>query len=82
MKLTLRLFRRKIFLEKYFQFYNVCFVVKYLVKNKIFSVNQINLKQIYVKYFTLKILVKYFTFALSPTPRYLSLPHSHNHCHA
>ena len=33
----------KYFLENIFTFYNVCFVVKYLVKSKIFLVNQINL---------------------------------------
>ena len=30
-------------IENIFPFYSVCFVVKYLVKSKIFSVNQINL---------------------------------------
>ena len=49
--------------ENIFSFYNIYFVVKHLVKSKIFSINQTNFKQICVKYFTLKILLKYFTIS-------------------
>ena len=54
---TLHLFRSKIFLRNNFTFYSICFAVKYLVKNKIFSSTK-QLRQICVKCFTLEILVK------------------------
>ena len=36
-------FNIKYFKENIFTFYSVCFAIKYLVKNKLFSINQINL---------------------------------------
>ena len=53
--------RSKIFLRNNFTFYSVCFAVKYLVKNKIFSSTK-QLRQICIKCFTLEILIKHFTF--------------------
>jgi len=38
-------FNVKYFQENIFQFYSICFTVKYLIKSKIFSVNQINLSK-------------------------------------
>ena len=38
-------FNVKYFQENIFQFFSVCFAVKYLVESKIFSVNQINLSK-------------------------------------
>ena len=41
-------------------FIHICFTVKYLVKNQIFSVNRTeSIRQIYIKYFTTKIWVKH-----------------------
>ena len=39
-------FNIKYFKENIFTFYSVCFAIKYLVKNKLFSINQINLNKI------------------------------------
>ena len=45
-------------------FIHICFTVKYLVKNQIFSVNRTeSTRQIYIKYFTIKISVKHLTFS-------------------
>ena len=57
----LHLFQSKIFLRNNFTFYSICFAVKYLVKNKIFSSTK-QLRQICVKCFTLEILVKILHF--------------------
>ena len=69
----LRLFRCKILLEKYFS------ILQYLFCSKIFSqkwniFNQPN--QTKNLCFTLKILVKHFTFSLLPLYLILSLPHA------
>ena len=70
-------YQSKIFLGNNFTFYRVCFAVKYLVKNKIFSSTK-QLRQICVKCFTLEILVKHFTFLCTLSTRY-STCFSHSH---
>ena len=35
----------KYFQKNIFQFYRVCFAIKYLIKSKIFSINQINISK-------------------------------------
>ena len=70
----------KYFQKNIFPFYCVYFAIKYS-KVKYFQSTK-SARQIYVKYFTLKILVKYFTFVLKLSLRYFlsltrqSLSHS------